>query len=53
MGAFKEGVKKLEKKGESKREASAVMAIAGRKKYGDKAYNKKIAAGKKRAKRGK
>ena len=48
-GAFKKAVAKLERKGEPAREAKAVMAIAGRKKYGAAGMAKKAAAGRARA----
>lgn len=50
-GAFKRGVKKLEKKGYSKDYAGAVMYKAGVKKYGKEGMAKKAAAG--RRKKGK
>lgn len=46
---FKEGVKKIEKKeGLSKKSASAIMAKAGRAKYGAKKMAKMAAKGKKK-----
>jgi len=49
-GRFAAGVKKIEAKGEPASEAKAVMAIAGRKKYGNKKMASMAAAGKARAK---
>lgn len=49
-GKFMAGVKKLTGKGESPQEAKAVMAIAGRKKYGAKKFNAMASAGRRRAK---
>lgn len=48
-GRFAKGKSALEKKGYSKERAGAIMASAGRKKYGAKAMKKWSAAGKKRA----
>ncbi len=48
-GRFAAGVKKMEAKGTPAKEAKAVMAIQGRKKYGNKAMAKMSAAGRKRA----
>lgn len=48
-GRFASFVKKNEAKGESAKEAAAVAAIAGRKKYGNKRMSKMAAAGRKRA----
>jgi len=48
-GAFKRLVGKLEKKGYSKRYASAVAATAGRKKLGAAKFNARAAAGRRRA----
>jgi hypothetical protein len=45
---FKAGQEKLEKKGMSKQEAGAIMASAGRKKYGSKKMAAMAAAGRKR-----
>lgn len=45
---FKAGVKKLTSKGMSKKGAGAVMAVAGRKKYGAKKMATMAAAGRKR-----
>ena len=46
-GRFAAGVAKLTAKGESEHEAKAVMAIAGRKKYGAKKMAHWAAAGRK------
>lgn len=48
-GRFAAGVSKLEAKGEPEHEAKAVMAIAGRKKYGAEKMGEMAAAGRKRA----
>lgn len=45
---FAEGVKKIEKEGLSKESAGAIMANAGREKYGAKKMAKMSAAGKKK-----
>jgi hypothetical protein len=45
---FKQGEKKIEKEGLSKKSAGAIMASAGRKKYGKKAMASMAAAGKKK-----
>lgn len=47
-GRFAAGVKKLTGKGYSKKSAGAIMASAGRKKYGAKKMAKMSAAGRKR-----
>ena len=47
---FKAGVNKLEGKGYSKDRASAIMAAAGRKKYGAAKMAKMAAAGRRRSK---
>jgi len=47
---FKAGVSKLTSKGYSKKRAGAIMATAGRKKYGKAKFQKLAAAGRKRAK---
>lgn len=49
-GRFKAGVKKLTGKGYSKKSAGAIMAAAGRKKYGAAKMAKWSAAGRRRAK---
>lgn len=47
---FEKGVEKIERKeGLSKKAASAIMAKAGRKKYGKKAFAKMSAKGRKRS----
>lgn len=45
---FKSGVKKIMAKGLSKKSAGAIMANAGRKKYGKSKFQKLAAAGRKR-----
>lgn len=50
-GRFKEGVDKIMSKGTSKKEAEAIMANAGRKKYGAKKMAEMSATGRKRAAR--
>lgn len=49
-GRFAAGVKKIESKGTSAGEAKAIMAAAGRKKYGAKKMGDWAAAGRKGAK---
>jgi hypothetical protein len=44
---FAAGEKKIEKEGIGKKEAGAIMASAGRKKYGAKKFNKMAAKGRK------
>jgi hypothetical protein len=46
-GAFQKLAGKIEDEGKSKGEADAIAASAGRKKFGKKAYDKKISAGEK------
>jgi len=46
-GRFQALAKKIESKGESKKEADAIAASAGRKKYGEKKMNDWSEAGKK------
>lgn len=48
MGAFKRGVKKLEKQGMSAKEAGGIMYKAGEKKYGKKGMERKAEAGRKK-----
>ena len=45
-GRFEKGADKLEAKGESAHEAKAVMAIAGRKKYGEQVMSRLAQKGK-------
>jgi hypothetical protein len=52
-GRFAAGVKSMTSKGMPKSEASAIMANAGRAKYGASKMNKMAAAGRKRSARGK
>lgn len=47
-GKFAKGVSNIEKKGTPAKEAAAIMAAAGRKKYGKTEFQKMAAAGKKR-----
>lgn len=50
MSAFKKLQGKLEAKGNSKKDAAAIAASIGRKKYGKKGMAKKAAAGRRKAK---
>lgn len=50
-GRFAAGVSKMTSKGMSKQEAGAIMANAGRAKYGAAKMNKMAQAGKKRVKK--